>query len=79
MGIEWSGTGVGEEGVNTESGGVIVSVDPRYFRPTEVDTLLGDPSDAQKAVLRTGKRNDCCRSCVCETLRFSEGSTVPNA
>ena len=48
IGIEWRGTGVGEEGVNADTGEVIISVDPRYFRPTEVDTLLGDPSKAKK-------------------------------
>jgi len=46
--IEWQGTGVDEKGVDTESGKTIVQVDPRYFRPTEVETLLGDPSKAKQ-------------------------------
>jgi GDPmannose 4,6-dehydratase len=46
--IEWRGTGVDEVGVDTKSGRTIVRVDPRYFRPTEVETLLGDPSKARK-------------------------------
>jgi GDPmannose 4,6-dehydratase len=45
--IEWRGSGVEEHGVDTASGRVIVRVDPRYFRPTEVDTLLGDASKAR--------------------------------
>ena len=47
MSIEWQGQGVDEVGVETTSGDVIVAVDPRYFRPTEVETLLGDPSKAR--------------------------------
>jgi GDPmannose 4,6-dehydratase len=46
MRVEWRGAGVNEEGVNAANGRVIVKVDPRYFRPTEVETLLGDPSKA---------------------------------
>jgi GDPmannose 4,6-dehydratase len=46
--IEWKGSGVEETGVNVETGGVIVKVDRRYFRPAEVDTLLGDPAKAKK-------------------------------
>lgn len=46
--LEWRGKGVTEEGVDTKSGNVIVKVDSRYFRPTEVDTLLGDSTKARK-------------------------------
>ncbi len=45
--IDWRGEGVNEEGVDKASGKVLVQVDPRYFRPTEVETLLGDPSKAK--------------------------------
>ena len=48
MSIEWRGTGLDEQGVNTVSGKTLVKVDPRYFRPTEVETLLGDPSKARE-------------------------------
>ncbi|PWC81051.1 GDP-mannose 4,6-dehydratase [Azospirillum sp. TSH58] len=44
--IEWRGTGVDEKGVDVATGDVLIEVDPRYFRPTEVDLLLGDPSKA---------------------------------
>lgn len=47
MSIHWKGKGVEEKGIN-EIGNCIVSVDPRYFRPTEVETLLGDASKAKE-------------------------------
>lgn len=47
MTIEWRGKGAEETGVDTTSGETVVRIDPRYFRPTEVDTLLGDPSRAR--------------------------------
>ena len=46
--IAWSGHGVDEKGTDTATGKVLVEVDPRYFRPTEVETLLGDPSKAHQ-------------------------------
>ena len=45
--VEWRGAGVDEQGIDTTTGQVVVKVDPRYFRPTEVDTLLGDASKAR--------------------------------
>lgn len=45
--IVWRGSGVEEVGVDEKSGKVVVQVDPNYFRPTEVDLLLGDPSKAK--------------------------------
>jgi GDPmannose 4,6-dehydratase len=46
MKIEWKGTGVDEIGIDSVSGKTLVRVDPRYFRPAEVETLLGDPTKA---------------------------------
>jgi GDPmannose 4,6-dehydratase len=46
--IAWRGKGAGETGVDAQSGQILVEVDPRYFRPTEVDTLLGDPGKARQ-------------------------------
>ncbi|MER8520587.1 GDP-mannose 4,6-dehydratase [Mesorhizobium sp. M0644] len=46
--IQWNGSGVDEKGVDTKTGRILVEVDPRYFRPTEVDLLLGDPSKAER-------------------------------
>jgi len=48
MKIEWRGKGVDEIGVDTVTGRTLVRVDPRYFRPTEVETLLGDASKARE-------------------------------
>ncbi len=45
--LTWQGSGVEEKAVD-KSGKVVVAIDPRYFRPTEVETLLGDPSKAQR-------------------------------
>ncbi|WP_461462188.1 GDP-mannose 4,6-dehydratase [Methanobrevibacter sp.] len=44
--LHWEGEGINEKGFDSESGELIVEVDPKYFRPTEVDQLLGDPSKA---------------------------------
>lgn len=46
--IAWQGRGVGETGLDAAGGGALVHVDPRYFRPTEVDFLLGDPAKAKE-------------------------------
>lgn len=46
--IKWKGEGTNERGINIANGKTIVAVDPRYFRPTEVETLLGDPSKAKE-------------------------------
>ncbi|MNY51448.1 GDP-mannose 4,6-dehydratase [compost metagenome] len=45
--IQWVGEGIEEKGVHVETGQVLVEIDPRYFRPTEVETLLGDPTKAK--------------------------------
>ena len=46
--IEWQGSGIEEKGVDTATGKILVEVDPRYFRPTEVDILLGDATKAKE-------------------------------
>jgi GDPmannose 4,6-dehydratase len=48
MKIEWEGEGADEVGIDAVTERVLVRVDPRYFRPTEVGTLLGDPSKARQ-------------------------------
>lgn len=45
--IKWEGQGINEKGINAETGDVLVEVDEKYFRPTEVELLLGDPSKAK--------------------------------
>jgi GDPmannose 4,6-dehydratase len=46
--IEWRGKGIDEVGIDDKDGEVLIEVDKRYFRPTEVDTLIGDASKARQ-------------------------------
>lgn len=46
--LRWEGEGVEEKGIDIKSGKVLVEVDPKYFRPAEVEQLMGDPSKAKK-------------------------------
>jgi len=76
--LRWEGQGAEEKGIDTRTGQAVVEVDPRYFRPTEVDLLVGDPS---KAHARLGWRHDLpvrelCREMVTEDLKVMETSTV---
>jgi len=48
MPLEWRGEGVNEEGIDRKTGKTVIRIDPRYFRPAEVDLLLGDPSKAKR-------------------------------
>jgi GDPmannose 4,6-dehydratase len=47
MRLEWRGEGVEERGIDVKTGRTLIKIDPRYFRPTEVETLLGDASKAR--------------------------------
>jgi GDPmannose 4,6-dehydratase len=46
--IRWAGEGVDEKGIDAKTGAVLVEIDPKYFRPAEVDLLIGDPSKAAR-------------------------------
>lgn len=48
--IEWNGSGVDETGIDKATGKVIVKINPKFFRPAEVDILLGDPTKAEKSL-----------------------------
>ncbi|MCH5347645.1 MAG: GDP-mannose 4,6-dehydratase [Muribaculaceae bacterium] len=48
--LDWQGEGIDEKGIDRATGRVIVSVDPRFFRPAEVEQLLGDPSKARRVL-----------------------------
>jgi GDPmannose 4,6-dehydratase len=48
MAIKWEGQGIAEQGIDAKTGRVLIAVDPRYFRPAEVDLLLGDASKARQ-------------------------------
>jgi GDPmannose 4,6-dehydratase len=58
VGIElnWQGSGVDEKGIDAANGRVLIEVDPRYFRPTEVDLLVGDASKAHREL---GWKHEC--------------------
>ena len=45
--IKWQGKGAQEKGIDSKTGKVIIEIDPKYYRPTEVETLLGDPTKAR--------------------------------
>lgn len=45
--LEWQGEGINEKGINKSTGDIIVEIDPKYFRPAEVEQLLGDPTKAR--------------------------------
>jgi len=74
MTMEWQGEGVDEKGVDKESGKTIVQVDPRYFRPTEVETLLGDPSKAREKLGWTPKTKfkDLVKEMIVADLKDAE-------
>ena len=46
--LTWNGEGVSEKGIDKKTGKTIIEIDSRYFRPTEVDLLIGDPSKAKE-------------------------------
>jgi GDPmannose 4,6-dehydratase len=74
MDIAWRGDGSAEEGFETATGRTVVRIDPRYFRPTEVDHLEGDPSRARERLgwrARTGWR-ELCREMVAEDMAGAE-------
>ena len=53
--IKWSGKGVAEQGSDAKTGEVLVEVDPKFYRPAEVQFLLGDPAKAKRALGWTPK------------------------
>jgi GDPmannose 4,6-dehydratase len=55
--LEWKGSGVDEIGIDKSSGKTIIKINPKYFRPTEVDLLLGDPTKAKKVLNWETKTN----------------------
>ncbi len=50
LSVSWQGDGMSERGVDPANGRVLVEIDPRYFRPAEVDLLIGDPSKARRVL-----------------------------
>ena len=68
--LEWQGEGIAEKGINKVTGEIVVEVDPRYFRPTEVELLLGDATKAQQKLGWKPKTNlqELCAMMVKEDL-----------
>ncbi|MNT41735.1 GDP-mannose 4,6-dehydratase [compost metagenome] len=78
MRLEWRGEGVNEKGYDAVTGKCIVEVDPRYFRPTEVDLLIGDPTKAHE---KLGWKHETsvralCREMVNEDLKVMQTATI---
>lgn len=48
--LEWQGEGIKEQGIHSKTGDVLIEIDPKYFRPTEVELLLGDPTKAKEVL-----------------------------
>uniref|UniRef100_UPI004057B7DD GDP-mannose 4,6-dehydratase n=1 Tax=Candidatus Electronema sp. TaxID=2698783 RepID=UPI004057B7DD len=78
MNIVWQGSGLDEVGIERKSGKTIVRVDPRYFRPTEVETLLGDPSKAKEKLGWEPKISfeEMVREMIVEDLKLAERDQV---
>ena len=76
--IEWTGSGRSETGIDAANGKVVVEVDPRYFRPTEVDILVGDASKAYRKLGWRHETNvrDLAREMVLEDLKLMETAVI---
>jgi len=48
--LEWQGEGIKEQGIHSKTGDVLIEIDPKYFRPTEVELLLGNPTKAKEVL-----------------------------
>jgi GDPmannose 4,6-dehydratase len=72
--LDWQGEGIDEKGLDSRTGKVLVAVDPRYFRPAEVETLLGDPTKAREKLGWTPRTSfeDLVKEMVQEDLRSAE-------
>jgi GDPmannose 4,6-dehydratase len=74
MTIRWEGQGVDEKGFDAATGKCLISIDPRYFRPTEVDLLLGDPKKAETVLgwRHETSAHDLAREMVREDLKLMQ-------
>lgn len=71
--LEWRGKGVDEKGYDVASGRCLIEVDPRYFRPTEVELLLGDPT---KAHTKLGWKHETSVEALCAEMVREDLKTV---
>jgi GDPmannose 4,6-dehydratase len=76
--LDWRGKGVEEKGYCRKTGKCLVEVDPRYFRPTEVDLLLGNPAKAREKLGWTHKTSvrDLAREMVLEDIKMMQTSPI---
>lgn len=76
--LKWQGEGANEEGICSKSGAVLVKIDPRYFRPAEVETLVGDASKAFKKLgwKATTPWQDMCAEMVHADLRDAQRESL---
>lgn len=76
--LDWKGTGVDEKGYCRKTGKCLVEVDPRYFRPTEVDLLLGNPAKAREKLGWTHKTpvRELAREMVREDIQMMQTSPI---
>ncbi|MBR2011907.1 MAG: GDP-mannose 4,6-dehydratase [Alphaproteobacteria bacterium] len=72
--LEWSGTGVKEHAIDKATGKTVVAVDPQFFRPAEVDLLLGDPTKAKTELgwKPTYDWKSLAKEMVCEDLKLAQ-------
>lgn len=66
--IEWQGEGVKEQGIHSKTGEALIEIDPKYFRPTEVELLLGDPTKA-KEILGWNPRGTSFEALIQEMMK----------
>jgi GDPmannose 4,6-dehydratase len=76
--LEWKGEGANEKGIDAKTGNVLIEVDPRYFRPTEVELLIGDPT---KAHAKLGWKHETsvrelAREMVVADLKVMQSATI---
>ena len=66
--LEWEGAGLDEVAKDAKTGKILVSIDPRHFRPAEVELLLGDPTKAERDLGWTAKTS--LRELVSEMVQY---------
>lgn len=78
--IIWQGQGVDEKGIDAKTGKILIEVDPKYFRPAEVELLLGDPTKAKNILgwKPTYELKSLCKEMVAEDLKLAKKEKLLN-